>query len=227
MRNTKVEKFELVNVRSDLHEYLRDQYTFIPPEFSEVVADAMRFVEAAIRNGFEAAFAESIPNVQVQHHRPFIEVVESLVDHHIRFVTDTDRKIARKSLLEAYIYIAGTRHVFGPTKKTQFIRTLRHSNPRKFAALLLSLHSYNLICEQIQDDIRRRMPDVKALELYMFNIETICGQIVTDAVSAEAVAHDDRDWVMAVIRRIEAQLLPPRSITATSRDLSIPIGYRK
>jgi len=213
-----VEKLELVNVRADLHQYLRDRYTLISPEFSEVVADALRFVEAVIRRGFKTALVELTPQVRVQHCRPFIEVAEVVVGYHLRFVSQADHEMVRKSLLEAYTHIAGPAHIFKPAKKTRFVYTLRRSDSRKFAALLLSLHLYNLICAEIESEMRRRIPNAKALELYMLNVEAICRDTVTNTVKAEAVAFD-QEWAMTVIKRIEAQMLP-RELHQVGRSIS-------
>jgi hypothetical protein len=199
-----VKKLELVNIKEDLQRYLRNKHTVISPEFSKVVADATRFIDAVVRNGFEVAFAQSPVHVNVQPDRPFIEVAEALVDHHIRFVRQTDREVARKSLLEAYTYIAGPRYVFEPTKKTQFVRALRRSEPRKFAALVLSLYLYNLICAQTHDAVRRRIPDVKTLKLYLLKVEAMCRDMITDAMKIRA-ADPDEAWALAVIKNVETQ----------------------
>lgn|SRR5262249_30578764 len=220
-----VKKIDLVNVQKDLHQHLRKKRPLISPEFSKVVADATGFVHAVVRNGFEVAFAQSPAYVKVKSDRPFIEVAEALVEHHIRFVRQTDREVARKTLLEAYTHIAGSRYVFEPTKKTQFVRALRGSEPRKFAALILSLHLYNLICTQMQNDLQKRIPDVKTLDLYLLNIEAMCRDIIIDAVKGQA-ADSDETWTRAVIRSVEMRLLRPVTPTK-SLDLSVPSGSRK
>jgi hypothetical protein len=220
-----VKELEIENVKADLYQYLRNTNGLISPEFSKVVADAARFTAAVLKSGFEVAFADSPALKSVQPDRPFIEVAEALVDHQIRFVRPQDREMARKSLLEAYTHIAGPRYVFEPARKTRFVQSLRRSEPRKFAALLFSLHLYNLICALIQEDLRRRIPNVKAFQLYLLSVETICRDTIKDAVKVPA-AEIDEAWAKVVLKNVERQLHPP-VIPTKSHDLSIPTGLRK
>jgi hypothetical protein len=215
-----------LNIKKDLYEYLRNKLGLISPEFSTVVADATRFIAAVARDGFEQTFANSPAHLNVQSDRPFIEVAEALVHHQIRFVRQSDRELVQKSLIEAYTHIAGPRYVFEPTRKTRFVRSLRRSEPRKFAALLLSLHLYNLICALIQDDLRRRVADVKSFQLYLLSVETICRDVVKDAVNLPT-ENIDEAWAKAVLRNIESQLLLRPVIPPESPNLSIPTGFRK
>jgi hypothetical protein len=162
----------------------------------------------------------------VRPDRPFVEVAEALVDHQIRFVRQTDREMVQKSLLEAYTHIAGPRCVFEPTKKTRFALSLRRAGPGKFAALLFSLHLYNVICALIQDDLRRRILNVKSFQLYLLNVEVICRDIVKSAVRGP-VAEIDEAWANAVIRSIDSQLHHPPVDSSRPQDFSIPTGFRK
>jgi hypothetical protein len=221
-----VKELQLVNIKRDLYQYLRNKHAIIAPEFCRVVAEANKFTEAVVRNGFEAAFVDSPAHVSVQSDRPFIELAEALVDHQTRFVRPDDLEIAQKSLVEAYIYIAGPRFVFEPTTKTRFVASLHRSEPRKFAALLFSLHIFNSICALIRDDLRVRIQDVKSFELYLLNVETICRDIVKEAVKIPGTQLDE-SWAKSVIRRIENQLLQPPVIPTKTEDLSVPTSFRK
>jgi hypothetical protein len=221
-----VKELELANIKADLHQYVRNKNALISPEFSKVVAEATRFTAAVVQNGFETAFADSPAHLNVEPDRPFIELAEALVDYQIRFVRQTDREMVQKSLLEAYTYIAGPRYVFEPTRKTRFVTSLRRSEPKKFAALLFSLHLYNLICALIREDLRTRISNVKSFQLYLLNVETICRDIVKEAVKIPA-AEIDVYWAKAVIRSIESQLCQPPVIPTKTKDLSIPTSFRK
>jgi hypothetical protein len=221
-----VKELELSKIKGDLYQYLQNRNSLISPEFCKVVTDATRFVAAVAQNGFEPTFAASPAHLNVQADRPFIEVAEALVDHQIRFVRQTDRELVQKSLLEAYMHIAGPRYVFEPTHKTRFVQSLRRSEPRKFAALLLSLHLYNLVCALIQDDLRRRIANVKSFQLYLLSVETICRDVVKDSIKRPA-AEIDTAWAKSVIRSIEDQLRHRPVVPAKSPNLSIPTGLRK
>jgi len=220
-----LKKFEKVNVTQDLDQYLRNKHALIAPEFSEVVADATAFIEDVLRNGFEAACSRLGEHVNVQPDRPFIEVAEVLVEYHIRFVRETDSELSRKSLLEAYTHVAGLQYVFEPTKKTRFVRTLRRSEPRKFAGLVLSLHLYNVISAYMHNELRRRIPDAKALELYLLNLEAICQQLITEAMKTQR-ATSDKAWAIAVIREVETKLLRPGVVPIKSFGFSLPTRVR-
>jgi hypothetical protein len=221
-----VKELEIANIRADLCEYLRNKNVLISLEFSKVVAEASRFTAAVVRNGFEKALADSPAHVNVEPDRPFIEVAEALVDHQIRFVRQADREMVQKSLLEAYTFIAGPRYVFEPTRRTRFVAALRRSDPRRFAALLFSLHLYNLICALIRDDLRTRIPNVKSFQLYLMNVETICRDTVKAAVKTSA-ADIDSGWAKSTIKTIEKQLLQPPVIPMKTQALSVPTSLRK
>jgi len=221
-----VKKLELENIKADLRGYLRNNNALISPEFRKVVADVARFVDVVIRDGFKVALTQSLANVNVQPDSSFIEVAEALVEHHIRFLRQVDREIAHKSLLEAYTHIADPRFVFEPTRKTEFVNALRRSGPKKFAALIISLHLYNVICGQIQNDLHRRIPDPKTLQLYLLKVEALCRDIIADIVKVQP-AECDEEWALAVIRSVETQLLRPQVPPTKSSDLSIPTGYKK
>jgi len=221
-----MKELELSNIKEDLYQYLRNKNSLISPEFSRVVADATRFTASVAKSGFEETFANSPAHLNVKSDRPFIEVVEALVDQQIRRVRQTDRELVQKSLIEAYTHIAGPRHVFEPTQKTRFVQSLRRSEPCKFAAMLLSLHLYNVISMLIQDDLRRRIANVKSFQLYLLSVETICRDAVKKAVKV-APAEVDEAWVRTVIRSLESQMLHQPVTLTKSPDVSIPTAFRK
>jgi hypothetical protein len=223
-RSRNVRELELENVRSDLYYYLRTKNDLFSSEFGKVVADAATFTEAVARHGVEVVFGLAA-HANVQPDRPFMEVAEALVDHQIRFVRQRDRDLVRKSMLEAYIYIAGPRYVLEPVRKTRFVQSLRRSEPKKFAALLFYLHLYNLISALIQDDLRTRVSNVKSFQLYLLKVETICRDIVKEAVKVPGVITDE-SWTTEVIRNVERQLHPP-FIPTKSRNLLMGTGLRK
>jgi len=212
---------EFAQIKEDLKLYFRNRQKLISPNFSKVVADVSEFIEAVVRVGFEAALAQSPAHVRVRPDRPFIEVAEALVDHHIRFVHQTEHEMARKSLLDTYTHIAGPGYALKPTTKTRFVHALRRSNPSKFAALVLSLYLYNRLSVRIQDDPPRSLRDAKSLELYLLNVEGICRDVIANAVKVRGTAVDEK-WVTAVIRDVETELLGPRSRSAKSLSLLTP-----
>ena len=221
-----MKELELENIKKDLYQYLRNKNALFSPEFSKVVADATRFTTAVVRQGFETSFADSPARVSVHPDRPFIELAEALVDHQIRFVRQKDREMVEKSLLEAYTHVAGPRYVFESPRKTRFVHSLRRSGPKKFAALLFSLHLYNLICALIRDDLRMRISDVRCFELYLQNVEAMCRDIVNNAVKVPTTEIDEA-WASAVMASIVRQLHHPPSVPAKSQDLSVPSGFRR
>ena len=202
-----VTALQLANIKADLHRYLRKKKTLVSPEFSAVVADVGAFTSAVVRDGFEKAFSQ-LPNVvPALSGRPFIEMAETIAEHHLRFVQGSQRALIRKSLLEAYIHAAGPEHVFGPLGQTRLVRALRRSAPRNFAAMLFSLHLFNVMAMAIQDEVRTKMPDVASFELYMLGVETICQGVVKTAVESEEKTEVDEAWAKAVAMAIDAQLL--------------------
>ena len=218
--------FQLARIKADLHRYLRDTKPLISLEFSAVVADVTGFTAAILQKGFRKALAQ-LPNTsEGLSGRPFIEVADVIVEHHLRFVKETEREIARKSLLEAYIHAAGPRDVFAPPGKTRLVTSLRRAGPRNFAALLFSLHTFNVVCMTIQDKVRTKMPDVQSFELYMLGAETICRDIVTDAVKTQGTELDER-WARAVAESVEAELLHLKFKGTKSQSPSIFTGQNK
>src|SRR5262245_54688383 len=129
-----VNQLKRAKVKADLYQYLRNKNTIISPEFGKVLADVIKFAETTVRDGFEIALDELRPYVTVSSNHPFIEVVDALVEHHIRFLPYPDRELTRKSLAESYIYLADTRYLFEPPEKTRFVQSLRRSELKKFAA---------------------------------------------------------------------------------------------
>ena len=217
---------ERASIKADLQQYLRKKRTLFSPAFGKVVADVSLFTSTIVRDGFEIAFAQSPAHANVQPGRPFIEVAEAIVEHHLRFVREPERDIIRKSLLEAYTHVAGPQHILEPLGKTRLVRSLCRSGTRKFVTMLFSLHSFNVICIGFQDELRKRMPDVKSFELYMLTVEAICCDAVTAAVKSQKAKVDEK-WANAVARDIEAQLLHSSVKPTKSPHLSILTESKK
>jgi hypothetical protein len=97
---------------------------------------------------------------------------------------------------------------------------LRRSKLKKFAASVLSLHFYNLICALVDDDLRSRLPNLTAFQVYLMNVEAICRDIIIDVTTRQA-GNPDEQWIMAVIRDVEAQFAIRRA-HRNSRGLSVP-----
>ena len=214
-------ELQLASIKADLSQYLRKGNTLLSPDLCAVIVDINAFVSAIISEGFESSVTQ-LPNfVAGLSDRPFLEVSDSIVDYHLRFVHESERDILRKSLLEAYIYTAGPRYVFKPASQTVFTRSLRRSGSRNFVFHFLTFHVFNLISLATQDDLRTKMPDIETFELYMLGMEAVCRDAVKAAVEAEP-AKVDEAWASSVIRNVEAQLLrlkamkPPPSSTVGS-----------
>jgi hypothetical protein len=143
---------------------------------------------------------------EIQLDRPFFEVCDALIEHHLRPITEEDRSLVSKSLFETYIYFAGIQHAFEPVKKTRFMRSLRRFGVRGFAELFLSLHLFNVVSMEIQETVSFGMPDPKSLELYMLGIEAICRDVVTHAVKL-ADAQLNEAWAGLIRVTIEKRLL--------------------
>lgn len=213
-------ELQLAGIKSDLSQYLRKGNNLSSPELRAVIADIGAFASLAIRVGFEKALTQ-LPNfVEGLTERLFLEVADFIVEHHLRFVHVADRDVLRKSLLEAYIHMAGPRQVFRRSTQTAFERALRRSDSRAFVALFLSLHVFNVVSLATQDEIRTRMTDVASLESYMDGVETICRDMVKAALEAERSQIDER-WAAAVTQNIEVQLL--RLMPMRSAIMSIPL----
>jgi hypothetical protein len=198
---------EQASIKADLQQYLQKKHAFISPEFSQVIADVNLFTSAIQRYGLETALAQSASYANVQPDRPVIEVVEAIVDHHLRLVREPERDIVRKSLFEVYTHVAGPQYILEPLSKTRLVSSLcRPGSSRKFVTMLFSLHVFNLICIGFPDELRTRMADVKSFELYMSIVEAICCDTVTAAVKSQTAKVDEK-WAKAVARSIEAKLL--------------------
>ena len=194
---------------ADLRRYLEHKNSLFSPEISEVIADVNRLTSSILSDGFQTAIAQLQNAAGLGQNRPFIEVCDSIIEHHLRIIKEGDREIIGKSLFEAYIYLAGAEHVFEPANKTRVLSFLRQHGTKDFAALFLSLHLFNLVCNEIRDDVRARMPDQRSFELYMVGIEAVCRDFVTAAMKIPAAALDQR-WAAAVCANIETQLLKRR-----------------
>jgi hypothetical protein len=202
-----VKGYDEAAIRADLQEYLGRKRGFISPEFSQVVADIALFTSAISRDGLQKALSRSPAFEKVDPRRPFIEVAETIVRHHIRFIREPERDIVRKSLFEAYTHAAGPQYILEPFSKTLLAKSLSGSgSSRKFVTMFFSLYVFNLICMGFHDDLRARVPDEKSFQLYMSRVEAICCDAVTAAVKRQKPKVDET-WATAVARSVEDQLL--------------------
>ena len=199
--------YDEASIRADLQEYLGRQRGLISPEFSQVAADISLFTSAISRCGLQIALSQSAAFRNVNPGSPFIEVAETIVGHHIRFIREPERDIVRKSLLEAYTHAAGPQYILEPFSKTLLVKSLsRSGSSRKFVTMFFSLYVFNLISMGVHDDLRGRVPDEKSFQLYMSRVEAICCDAVRAAVKRQR-AEVDEAWATAVARSVEQQLL--------------------
>jgi hypothetical protein len=221
-----VERHEIANIKADLQKYLQTQGELISMEFIKVVVDVALFTSAVSHDGVEKALAHSAAQAKVQAGRPFIEVADAIVEHHLRDVQEPERDIARKSLQEAYTHVAGPQYILEPLGRTSFVKSLsRPGSSRKFVTMLFSLHVFNRICMGFQDELRTRLPDEKSFQLYMSTVEAICSDAVTAAVKSQKAKVDEK-WATDVAKSIEAQLLHS-PVSPTTPHLSILTGSKK
>jgi hypothetical protein len=197
------------HLEADLRHYLQGKIALFSPQISEVIADVIRFTSAVLRDGFRLALAQLPSDVTVQTTRPFIQVCEAIVEHHVRMVEATERDLVGKALFEAYIHLAGPQHVFRPVTTTRFMHSLRHHGAKSFAASFLSLHLFHVVCLEIQDDVAAKMRDQQAVELYMFGMEAMCRDVVARAMTIPD-GDLDKQWAAAICLNIEGQLLHGR-----------------
>ena len=196
---------QATNIKADLYQYLRNRHVLVSAEFIEVLQDVTDLTTAIVRDGFRDAIAR-LPNfVPGLADRPFIEIAHIIVEYHTRLVQEAERDVVRKSLLEAYIHAAGPQNAFGPVGKTRLVRSLRQFGADKFAALIFSLHLFNVNSLAIQDELRANMPDAKTFELYMLGLETICRDAVKAALNGNETKVDRR-WATALARNVELEL---------------------
>lgn len=198
--------YDEASIRADLQKYLGRQRGFISPEFSQVVADVSFLTSAISRDGLIAL--SQLPAFRnVDPGRPFIEVAEKIVRHHIRFIREPEQDIVRKSLLEAYTHAAGPQYILEPFRKTLLGKSLsRSGSSRTFVTMCFSLYVFNLICMGFHDDLRAKVPDEKSFQLYMSRVEAICCDAVTVAVKRQRTKVDEA-WATAVAKSVEEQLL--------------------
>jgi hypothetical protein len=220
-----LERHEIASIKADLQKYLIKECGLISPEFIKVVVDVNLFTSVISHDGIEVAFAQLAAPASL-HGRPFIEVAEAIVEHHLRFVREPELEILRKSLHEAYTHVAGPQYILEPLSKTLLLRALgRSGSSRKFVTMLFSLHVFNLICMGFQDELRARLPDEKSFQLYMSTVEAICCDAVTAAVKSHRAKVDEK-WATDVARSIEAQLLHS-PVNPTQSHGSILTGSEK
>jgi len=193
-------------LEADLRHYLRSKSALFSSQFSEVIADVITFTSAVVRHGFRIALARLASHGTVLPDRPFIQVCEAIVEHHVRLVRTAERELVGKSLYEAYIHLAGPQHVFRPATTTRFTHSLRRHGVKSFAASFLSLHLFNVVCLEIRDDIAAKMADQQSVELYMFGMEAMCRDIVAHAMKIPDGGLD-KQWAAAICSNIEGQLL--------------------
>ena len=195
---------EIVRFKVDLRTYLQGKQRLFRCGTEKVLADVNQFTSAIVRSDFQQALATL--EIHTSADRPFIEVCDEIIERHGSFLNETDRDLMAKSLLEAYIYAAGSENAFEPANKTRVTAYLRRRGPKGFAASLLSLYLFNLISLEIQDDVRAKTPDLKSFEISMLWVETECRQIVTAAMPASD-GNLDETWAAAVCGNIERRLL--------------------
>ena len=190
--------------QKDLRMYLQDKQHLFPCGTEKVIAQVNQFTSAIVSSDFQHALATQ--QISLSPDRPFIEICDEIVERHNRFLNEPDRDMMAKSLLEAYIYAAGSECAFEPASKTRITSYLRRRGAKGFAASLLSLYLFNLISIEIQDEVRANTPDLKSFEIYMLWVETECRQIVVDA-TPDCDGSLDEKWAAAVCGNIERRLL--------------------
>jgi hypothetical protein len=196
-----------VDLGTDLRRHLQHRRFLILAEMDEVLAELNRFTSAIIEKGFRTAVMQLLNNFNPRLERPFIEVCEAIIEHQLRgIVGDSDRRLASKSLFEAYLYYAGTEYAFEPAGKTLLRRSLRKHGADGFAELFLSLHLFNIVSLDIQDKVAATMTNLQAVEVYMLSIEAVCRDIVARSIKNSCPDFDER-WAAEVRINIEAQLL--------------------
>jgi len=200
---------QIASIKTDLYQFLGKTGVLVCAEFAVVIEGVALFTSAIVRDGLPKAIAGLPGLTRDILSRPFIEVADTIAEHHVRFVQSPEREIIRKSILEAYIHAGGPEAVFGPTGKSRLVRSLRQYGERNFAGLIFSLHLFNVISLTIQDDVREHMSDARSFELYMLGVEEVCRESVDCALKNCPSARIDRSWAAVVTRHIELQLLQP------------------
>jgi hypothetical protein len=200
-----VSKPRAARLESDLQHYFRNKTTVFSPQIHEVIADVIRFTSASFKDGLRVALAALSPDGRVDADRPFIQVCEAIVETHVRSIGGPERELFGKSLSEAYIHFAGPQYVFETPGRTRFMHSLRRRGAKDFAGVFLSLHLFNVICADICDEVSGKMPDQQTYELYMFEMEAMCRDVVARAMDIPDGELDEQ-WAAAIINGIEAQL---------------------
>jgi hypothetical protein len=198
-----------LTLEADLRRSLQHRSILIPSEIDTVVADVNRFTATILSRGFRIAVNQLPIAPPVRLDRPFLEVCDAIVEYHLAPIKEEDRDLVGKSLFEAYIYFAGTQHVFEPGSKTRLMHSLRRRGITAFSELFLSLHLFNVVSMEIQDKVGAGTPDLESFEFYMLSMEALCRDIVTHAMKIPEGELDER-WAAAVRMNIEAQLLSRR-----------------
>jgi hypothetical protein len=209
---------QVASIKTDLLQLVSSRTALFCTDFAAVVEDVAVLTGGIIRDGIAKALARLPDFAPGLLDRPFIEVADVIVNHHVRLIPGPECEVVRKSLLEAYIHAAGPNSVFGPPGKTRLVRSLRQYGERNFAGLIFSLYLFNVISIAIQDKVRQEVPDARSFELYMLGVESVCREAVESAVhKIGSVAN--REWATAVAKHIERQLLQGPSQDRGSRGV--------
>jgi hypothetical protein len=206
---SQVKREEDARREADLRRYLGNRITLLPPELPKVVAAITGFASSVLREGFQDALTQLQSNIDNRPDRTFIELCDEIIEYHLQAVKQENRELVGKSLFEAYVYLAGPEYVFEPASKTRILTFLGRHGTKGFAALFLSLHLFNTICCLIRDDVHAEIPDQKAFEAYMFQMENLCREIVADAMKIPD-AGLDKGWAATVCTNIENRILQNR-----------------
>lgn len=182
-----------LTLKQEMRKYFRSRGGLYGPEAKALVADVVSFLSGILKNGFEDS------------DRPFIEISDAIVQHHLRLIPGPERELVGKSLSEAYIYYAGRERVFEPAKKTKFVRSLKRLGVKSFAALFLSLHLSNITRIEMEQTVRARLQGQKDFELYALQLDGVCRNIVASALKVTDEGTVCR-WVVALCGNIESEL---------------------
>jgi len=134
------------------------------------VADVTAFISAIVKDGFQKAFAQLPTSSKVYPGGLLLKWPRSLSNTTFALLKTRNGKIVRKFATEAYTHAAGPRYVFELPGKTRLVSSLRRSGPRNFAAMLFSLHVFNVVCMTIEGKLRTKMRDVRSFDLYMLSV---------------------------------------------------------
>ena len=198
---------ELVRLEADLRKYLQGKDRLFAPGVEKVIARVNEFTSAILQTDFQQAVAAL--GIDFPSDRPFVEVCDAIVERQVGFLRKADQELMAKSLFEAYVYLAGSERALEPPRKTKIVPSLRRRGTKGFAGSLLSLHLFNIVSMEIQDDVKTKVPDLKSFEIYMLWIETVCRHVVAAAMAIPDGGLDEK-WAAAVCSNVETRLLGSR-----------------